>query len=114
VQTAAEDLRNRHDDIAGPHGRSFDSVNINHRRIPTSRTSISRSPARRCSARQALHVPGRRAHQQAVRRRRELGSHPEPAIATITLMPGQPVFSLNTLGDLDHDQGFDYGLVAQG
>jgi len=73
------------------------NVNENQSKPLSARRHLPRVQ-RFASARHAsgdLGVPGRRAHQRAVRRHGELGSDPGSAISTINLIPGSnPLFGL--------------------
>ncbi len=125
VQTGdAEDLRNPgtmtlHDLME----RSFDSVNINQSQGNPYQPDIN---FRGFTASPLLGTsPGLSVFQDGVRINEPFGDGvnwdliPNPAIATITLMPGSnPVFGLNTLGgaiSVTTKNGFDFpGLVVQG
>jgi outer membrane receptor protein involved in Fe transport len=125
VQTGdAEDLRNPGTmTLPDLMERSFDSVNINQSQGNPYQPDINfrgftGSPLLGTS-------PGLSVFQDGVRINEPFGDGvnwdliPNPAIATITLMPGSnPVFGLNTLGgaiSITTKNGFDYpGLVVQG
>ena len=125
VQTGdAEDLRNPGTmTLQDLMERSFDSVNINQSQGNPYQPDINfrgftGSPLLGTS-------PGLSVFQDGVRINEPFGDGvnwdliPNPAIATITLMPGSnPVFGLNTLGgaiSITTKNGFDFpGLVVQG
>ncbi len=125
VQTGdAEDLRNPGTmTLPDLMERSFDSVNINQSQGNPYQPDINfrgftGSPLLGTS-------PGLSVFQDGVRINEPFGDGvnwdliPNPAIATITLMPGSnPVFGLNTLGgaiSITTKNGFDFpGLVVQG
>ena len=125
VQTGdAEDLRNPGTmTLQDLMERSFDSVNINQSQGNPYQPDIN---FRGFTASPLLGTsPGLSVFQDGVRINEPFGDGvnwdliPNPAIATITLMPGSnPVFGLNTLGgaiSITTKNGFDFpGLVVQG
>lgn len=125
VQTGdAEDLRNPGTmTLPDLMERSFDGVNINQSQGNPYQPDIN---FRGFTASPLLGTsPGLSVFQDGVRINEPFGDGvnwdliPNPAIATITLMPGSnPVFGLNTLGgaiSITTKNGFDFpGLVVQG
>ncbi|MET0679844.1 MAG: TonB-dependent receptor plug domain-containing protein, partial [Burkholderiales bacterium] len=125
VQTGdAEDLRNPGTmTLPDLMERSFDSVNINQSQGNPYQPDIN---FRGFTGSPLLGTaPGISVFQDGVRINEPFGDGvnwdliPNPAIATITLMPGSnPVFGLNTLGgaiSVTTKNGFDFpGFVAQG